>query len=70
MALRMIVLVVVLLMLAAIGYFIGMGEALACGMAAVGVYIYFMVRRFRAVQAARLPSRPEAPDGDGGEPRP
>jgi uncharacterized protein (UPF0333 family) len=46
MQLRILVLVVVLAILGAIGYFVGVGKALACGLAAVVIYVYAMVRRF------------------------
>jgi hypothetical protein len=43
---RVVVLAVVLLLLGAIGYFFGLGQALACGFAAVVVYVYAMYKRF------------------------
>ena len=50
MAKRFIVLAVVLLILGAVGYFFGAGQALACGIAAVVVYVYAMYKRYKGVE--------------------
>ena len=43
---RAVVLAIVLLLLGAIGYFFGPGQAAACGIAALVVYVYAMYKRF------------------------
>lgn len=53
MFLRILVLTVVLLILGAIGWFVGAGQAVACGITAVVIYVYAMARRFNDAQAAR-----------------
>lgn len=53
MFLRILVLTVVLLILGAIGWFVGAGQAVACGITAVVIYVYAMARRFNETQAAR-----------------
>lgn len=61
MPLRILVLTVVLLILGAIGYFVGVGQAMACGVTAIVIYVYAMARRFNGAQAAR----PRKDDGAG-----
>jgi uncharacterized membrane protein len=50
MAKRLAVLAVVLLILATVGYVFGVGQAVACGIAAVVVYIYAMYKRYKGVK--------------------
>jgi len=47
---RVVVLAIVLLLLGAIGYFFGPRQALACGIAAVVVYVYAMYQRFKGTR--------------------
>ncbi|AVR95082.1 hypothetical protein [Pseudoduganella armeniaca] len=62
---RILVPAVVLLVLGAIGYFVGVGQAVACGITAVIIYIYAMARRFNGAQAARRIGA-DRPRDDGG----